>query len=84
MLRIHHTIVELIRDLVPVIASIERKDSDLGRQLRRALSSAALNLAEGTDQRGKRRGAHYAIALGSARESWSCLCVSDTSRCRAR
>ncbi len=73
MLRIHDTIIELIRELVPVIAAIERRDSDL----RRALSSAALNVAEGAGQRGRRRESHYAIALGSARESWSCLCVAD-------
>ncbi len=56
---------------------MERHDSDLARQLRRAISSAALNVAEGTDQRGKRRGAHCPIALGSARESLSCLEVAD-------
>jgi four helix bundle protein len=76
-LRIHDTIIELIRDLVPVIASIAHQDSDLGSQLRRAISSAALNVAEGSGQRGKRRENHYAIALGSAREAWSCLCVAD-------
>ena len=77
MLRIHDTIIELIRELVPVIASIARHDSDLASQLRRAISSTALNVAEGSGQRGKRRENHYAIALGSARESWSCLCVAD-------
>ena len=41
-----------------------------------ALSSAALNVSEGSDQRGKRRGSHYSIALGSARESWSALLVA--------
>ena len=81
MLRIHDVAVELIRELVPVISIIERKDQDLARQLRRAIASVPLNIAEGSDQRGKRRGQHYAIALGSARESWSCLRVAEAFGC---
>ena len=76
MLRIHAVIVELVRDVAPLVRSIERHDPDLAKQLRKALSSVPLNVAEGSDQRGKRRGAHYAIALGSARESWSALEVA--------
>ena len=76
MLRIHAVIVELVREVAPLAKVIERHDPDLARQLRKALSSAPLNVAEGSDQRGKRRGSHYSIALGSARESWSAIEVA--------
>ena len=73
MLRIHNTIIELVRDVAPIASDVARHDTDLARQLRRALSSVALNTAEGSDQRGRRRASHYSIALGSAREAWSAL-----------
>jgi four helix bundle protein len=71
MLRIHETAIELVREVMPVIREIERSDPDLGRQMRRAVMSTPLNIAEGSEQAGKRRGMHYRIALGSARETWS-------------
>jgi four helix bundle protein len=73
MLRIHDVVLETIRLVAPLVATIGRQDPDLARQLRRALSSVALNIAEGVDQRGARRESHYSLALGSARESWSAL-----------
>jgi four helix bundle protein len=47
--------------------------------LRRASSSVALNLAEGRYSRGKNRAARYHTALGSARETWSCLEVAEAA-----
>jgi four helix bundle protein len=76
MLRLHGVVVALIRDVAPVAEVIARRDKDLASQLRRALSSVALNIAEASDQRGARRDSHYSIALGSARESWSALQVA--------
>ena len=76
MLRIHETAVGLVREVMPIIREIERQDPDLGRQMRRAVMSTPLNIAEGSDQSGKRRGQHYRIALGSARETWSALMVA--------
>ena len=73
MLRIVDDVVALIGDVAPVAEAISRKDADLARQLRSALSSVALNIAEGSDQRGARRANHYAIALGSARESHTAI-----------
>jgi four helix bundle protein len=73
MLRIEQVIVELVAEVAPVATEIGRSDGDLARQLRRALSSVSLNVAEGGDQRGARRASHYSIALGSARESWAAL-----------
>jgi four helix bundle protein len=77
MLRIVEVILELIRDVAPIEASIRRRDAELARQLRDALNSAALNAAEGSDQRGGRRGNHYCIALGSAREAFVAMRVAE-------
>jgi four helix bundle protein len=69
MLRIVDTVIALIAQIAPVAEQIGRHDASLAKQLRDALSSVALNVAEGSDQRGARRTNHYCIALGSARES---------------
>ena len=76
MLRIHQVCLELVRMVAPVAAQIGRHDPDLARQLRRALTSVPLNIAEASDQRGARRNNHYAIALGSSREAWSAIEVA--------
>lgn len=77
MLRIVDVILSLIREVAPIADAIGRKDPALAKQLRDALSSAALNTAEGSDQRGARRTNHYAIALGSARESLVALRAAE-------
>ncbi|MBK7582358.1 MAG: four helix bundle protein [Myxococcales bacterium] len=76
MLRIYPVILETLHELRPVIARLERRDSDLTRQLRRCASSIALNVGEGMYSRGKLRTARYHTALGSARETLSCLEVA--------
>ena len=76
MLRIYPVVLEFIRGLRTTIAIIERKDRDLGRQLRRASASVALNLAEGMYSRGRNRSAKYHVALGSAQETLACLEVA--------
>src|SRR5580658_10426114 len=43
MLRIYAVILDTIRYVRPTIETIEKKDSDLGRQMRRAAASIALN-----------------------------------------
>ena len=82
MLRIHETAIELVREVMPAIREIERCDPDLARQMRRAVMSTPLNIAEGSEQAGKRRGLHYRIALGSARETWSALRAAAGRRVR--
>jgi four helix bundle protein len=77
MLNIYPVVLEYINSLRPLLAQIERRDRDLGRQLRRASSSVALNLAEGMYSRGELRTARYHTALGSMRESHSCLEVAQ-------
>ena len=79
MLRIHETAIELVRDVMVLVRQIEREDPDLGRQMRRSVMSTPLNIAEGSDQAGKRRGMHYRIALGSARETWAALRVAEAA-----
>src|SRR5512143_3525376 len=77
MLHIYPVVLETIRRLRPLLSVIERKDRDLGRQLRRCSSSAGLNLGEGMYSRGRNRAAKYHVALGSAREMLSCLEVAE-------
>ena len=75
MLRIYSVILEVMRELRPVMCEIERKDPDLARQMKRAASSVALNLSEGMYSRGKNRGARYHNAMGSMQETRSCIDV---------
>src|ERR1700722_65722 len=72
MLRIYPVILETVRVLQPAMQQIERKDGDLGRQLRRAASSIALNVSEGSYSRGGNRQVRYHSAMGSARETLAC------------
>ena len=66
----------LIRALRPTLALIRRHDPRLARQLRDALSSVALNLAEGNGRFGGDRLYHFRVALGSLREAGACLDVA--------
>lgn len=77
MLRIYPVVLETLTALRVLIAQIERRDSDLSRQLRRAAASIVLNLGEGMYSKGKNRQARYHTALGSARETLSCLEVAQ-------
>ena len=80
MLRIHEVAIQLVGEVMPLVKEIERFDPDLARQARRAVTSTPLNISEGSDQIGKRRGLHYRIALGSARETWSALRAAEAAR----
>jgi len=77
MLRIYDVLIELIRAVAPAVREMERHDPDLARQCRRAMSSAPLNLAEGSYSRGGNRTARYHNALGSAREALACFEVAE-------
>ena len=76
MLNIYPFILETLTIIQPIAEQIAKRDSDLARQLRRASSSIALNVAEGTYSRGKNRSCRYQSALGSARETLACLEVA--------
>jgi four helix bundle protein len=78
MLRIYTTMLDVLRGLRPVIEEIEKRDRDLGRQLRRAAASVALNMQEGSGSHGGTRRERYRSALGSARETGACLDMALT------
>ncbi len=73
MLRIYAVVLDVVKGVRPVIEEIERKDTDLGRQMRRAVSSVALNTSEAMYSRGRNRGLRYHSAMGSMRETLSCI-----------
>ena len=77
MLRIYRLVLEVIRLLKPVVAIIAKHDLDLARQLKRAANSIALNIQEGSGLTGGLRIQRYRTALGSTRESISCLELAD-------
>src|SRR5262252_6986276 len=76
MLAVYTEIITALQELRVSIEQIERRDADLGRQMRRASSSAALNAAEAQNNRGRNQQLRFATALGSMRETKACLDVS--------
>ena len=69
--------LELIRSLERPLASLDRRDGDLARQLRRAAASVSLNLSEGSRRQGKDRIHLWRIAAGSADEVAASLRVAE-------
>jgi hypothetical protein len=80
MLRIHDDMLHAITTMRPMLSAIERRDSDLARQLRRCASSVVLNIAEGSGSFGRVRTARYRTALGSGTSS----SVSESTGPKAR
>jgi four helix bundle protein len=76
MLDVYRLMIEVLGMLRGPLTGIERHDKDLGNQLRRAASSVALNIAEGSGSHGGTRLARYRTALGSARETEACIEVA--------
>ena len=60
--------IRAIETLRPVVARIRQCDRDLGEQIRRALSSVALNVAEGNSSEGGSRLSRFSTAAGSNAE----------------
>src|ERR1019366_669332 len=67
---------EAIERLRPLVVTIRRCDRDLGEQLRRALSSVALNVAEGNSSEGGNRMSRFSTAAGSHSEARAALRVA--------
>ena len=80
MLQIYGVAIRALEEMRPAIEAIERRDRDLGRQMRRAASSVVLNIAEGSGSSGGTRRERYRNALGSAREVGACIEVARAWR----
>jgi four helix bundle protein len=68
--------IHSIEVLRPVVERIRRGDRDLGDQIRRSLSSIALDIAEGNRSQGGHRIARFSTAAGSNAESRTTLRVA--------
>ena len=76
MLRIYDEMLVMLRELVPMIEAIGRRDASLGDQMRRAEQSVVLNAAEGCDSRGRNASARFQSSLASLRETCACIDVA--------
>jgi four helix bundle protein len=65
-----------IAELRPIVDRLRRVDRDLSDQLRRALSSVALNIGEGNRSDGGHRTTRFSSAAGSANEARVALRVA--------
>jgi len=73
----HDVALEICRAVTPLIVTIAAADADLARQLRRAVPSIAMNIAEGRRRQGRDRAYHYTVAAGSADEVASALLYAN-------
>lgn len=60
----------------PLVEAVQRKDRDLASQLRRAISSIALNLSEGFGASGGNARVRFETALGSLNEATTAVRVA--------
>lgn len=65
--------IELVRELRPIVIELQKRDSNLADQLRRAATSVVANLAEGQRRLKGNKQRAYEIAHGEAREVLGCL-----------
>jgi four helix bundle protein len=75
-LHVHSLALEAVTELRAVVVRVQRHDRALADQLRRALSSMALNLGEAAYSDPGTKRARLHTAAGSANESRSALAVA--------
>jgi four helix bundle protein len=67
---------EFIVAVCPLVEAIELRGHNLADQLRRAATSAALNVAEGNRRDGRDRAARFRIASGECAEAVAALRIA--------
>src|SRR5690606_22589219 len=77
MLRIYEVAIAMISLLAPVAEEIEKRDVQLGRQMKQAMASVALNTAEGAGNIGGHKRQRYQSVRGSAWEIKACIDVAQ-------
>ena len=77
MLDIYEVALRLARAVGVEGGRIAQHDRDLARQMRRAMASVVLNIAEGSGCCGGTRRQRYLDALGSARETLAALELAE-------
>src|SRR5262245_5471198 len=73
MLIAYQVAIELIVELRPIVELVQKHDSNLADQMRRAGTSVVANLAEGQRRIKCNKQRAYEIAHGEAREVLGCL-----------
>ena len=76
MLDAQRVSMELIEVLREIVARVRTGSPDLADQVRRAATSVALNLAEGTRRQGRDKKRVYRIAAAEAQELKAALAVA--------
>ena len=71
--------LEIVQAVTPLIGRIARRDPDLARQIRKALPSIQMNIAEGRRRSGRDRLYHYNVAAGSADELSAALDYAEAA-----
>jgi four helix bundle protein len=77
MFEVLQVALEMVKELAGLIEQIALRDPDLARQIRKAGSSAPMNIAEGNQRAGKDRKHFFRIAAGSAKEVHTALAVAQ-------
>ncbi len=70
---IAHAFIVAVR---PLVEAVELRDRSLADQLRRAATSTALNLAEGSRRDGRDRASRYRIASGECAEAVTAIHIA--------
>jgi len=80
--RFHAYVValEIVRAVAPLIDRIAQRDPDQAKQVRKAMSSIPMNVAEGRRRSGRDRLYHYNVAAGSADEVSTALEIAEAAR----